>query len=526
MAAESQPDRSRFVEPLPSRPNLEKQQNLAKDLLRAAWRGDSAALERIRALHPRPPAPDAMLLADAQLVIARGYGFESWAAMKRKIESLTRTPVEQFVVALHAQDVDRVRELLEQHAEVRAAINRPISHFDSPPVMRAAKNLPLLDLLIEYGADINQKTSWWAGPFGILEYDITPEEAAPLVARGAAVDIFAAAHLGMFDRVRELLDADPSLVHARGGDGKTALHCARTPEIAQELIGRGAGIDVRCVDHESTPLQYHVRQSPAIARLLLERGARCEIFAAVALGDPALVDACLREDPHALEHRIGHGVYTVAHNGKRASTAAEIGIRRGDIYRWVLGHSLSVTDVAAKFGFPEVFAQLVGRGTPVQQLLSACSAGDRDRADRLVAEHPGLVASLNDNQQRLLVERVQAGDLKAVDLMLTLGFDTSVTGQDTGDALHWAAFLGDRAMVERVLAAGPALNVRDATHGGPALGWAIAGSTIGWRVETGEFAAVVQLLLDAGERVDASALPTGRDDVDQVLRRHLKFGII
>jgi hypothetical protein len=38
-----------------------------------------------------------MTLADAQLVIARGYGFESWAAMKRKIDSLTKTPVEHVV---------------------------------------------------------------------------------------------------------------------------------------------------------------------------------------------------------------------------------------------------------------------------------------------------------------------------------------------------------------------------------------------------------------------------------------------
>ena len=74
------------------------------------------------------------------------------------------------------------------------------------------KNLPVLDVLLEYGADLNLKSEWWAGPFGILESDITPEEAAPLIARGATVDIFAAAHLGMADRVRELVEADPSLV--------------------------------------------------------------------------------------------------------------------------------------------------------------------------------------------------------------------------------------------------------------------------------------------------------------------------
>ena len=68
-----------------------------------------------------------------------------------------------------------------------------------------------------------------------MESHCTPEEAAPLIARGAVVDVFAAAHLGMFDRVRELVERDPSLVHARGGDGKTPLHCARTVEIARFL---------------------------------------------------------------------------------------------------------------------------------------------------------------------------------------------------------------------------------------------------------------------------------------------------
>jgi hypothetical protein len=71
----SEQDRPAFVEPLPARPNLEMQQKRAKELLRAAWAGDEEALKRFRALHPSAPVPDALGLADAQLVIARGYGF-------------------------------------------------------------------------------------------------------------------------------------------------------------------------------------------------------------------------------------------------------------------------------------------------------------------------------------------------------------------------------------------------------------------------------------------------------------------
>ena len=77
-----------------------------------------------RALHPKPPACDALTLADTQLVVARGYGFESWAAMRRKIDSLTKTPIEQFRSALRAGDAEGVRALLEAHAEVREPSTR------------------------------------------------------------------------------------------------------------------------------------------------------------------------------------------------------------------------------------------------------------------------------------------------------------------------------------------------------------------------------------------------------------------
>src|SRR5438445_5818435 len=116
-------------------------------------------------------------------------------------DTLARTPVEQFVAALHAADVERVRTLLEEHADVRAVVNEPISYFDSRPIARAANNLPLLDVLLAHGADLNLKSTWWAGGFGVLETVHSPEEAAPLIERGAVVDVFAAANLGMFDRL-------------------------------------------------------------------------------------------------------------------------------------------------------------------------------------------------------------------------------------------------------------------------------------------------------------------------------------
>jgi len=432
------------------------------------------------------------------------------------------TPLQQFVSALHAQDLERVRALLEQHAEVRAAVNAPISYFDGRPVMRAAKNIPLLDLLLAHGADINLKSAWWAGGFGILESDLTPAQAAALIDRGATVDVWAAAHLGMFDRLRELVENDRGLVRARGGDGKTPLHYAKTVEMARYLVERGADVNARDVDHESTPAQYLVRDAPDVVRYLIARGASIDIFMAVALRDRALVDRSLDEDPAALDSRINEGRFRVRHDGAHPSTAEVIGDGRGDIYRWVLGHYLTPVEVASRLGYQDSVELLLGRASPSQHLLAACALADRATATQLVAEHPGIISSLTAPQQRTVAYRAYWNDTAAVALMVDLGFDTRLVGHDHGDALHWAAFLGNADMVRVLLARSPAIGVRDAGHGGTPLGWCVHGSMHGQKKKTGAFAEVARLLIDAGETVEPAMLPTGRDDVDEILRAGLK----
>jgi ankyrin repeat protein len=435
-----------------------------------------------------------------------------------------RTPaIKEFLAALHAGDAARVRELLTAHDEVRAVINAPISWFDSPPVTRASKNIPLLDVLLEFGADINRKSSWWAGPFGILDTRLTPEEAAPLVARGAVVDVFAAANLGMLDRLRELVDAEPSLVHARGGDGKTPLHWAHTVEVAEFLVDRGADVDARDVDHESTATQYLIRESPDVVRFLIARGAWFDIYIAVALRDPVLVERCLRDDPEALDHRIWHGKYHVVHDGTRASTREEIGDHRGDIYRWVFEPNATAIDVASMLGFDDIAGLLLPRATPVQRLLHACAKGDRAAADAVVASHPDVVSTLTPDRQRLICDRAYDNDTAAVALMLDLGFDPLARGVDRWEPIRWAAFHGNPGMTRLLLAHNPPLGVRDPSYGGPPLGQCIYGSLHGWSRNnpTANYPETVRLLIEAGDPVDQSWLPTGRDDIDAVIRTFL-----
>src|SRR4051812_26786204 len=71
--------------PLPPRPSLEFERKEAKALLRRLRDGDPEALARARARHPAigAPARDRIRLSDAQLVIAREYGFASWPRLVR-----------------------------------------------------------------------------------------------------------------------------------------------------------------------------------------------------------------------------------------------------------------------------------------------------------------------------------------------------------------------------------------------------------------------------------------------------------
>jgi hypothetical protein len=79
----------------------------------------------------------------------------------------------------------------------------------------------MIDLLLRSGADINVRSRHWAGGFGALDDD--GGLADFLIARGARIDAHATARLGMFDKLRELVTADPTVIAARGGDGQTPL---------------------------------------------------------------------------------------------------------------------------------------------------------------------------------------------------------------------------------------------------------------------------------------------------------------
>src|SRR5882724_2422895 len=83
---------------LPSRPSLDHLKYQAKDLLNGHRARKLEAFTRIRQSHPKFAGRGdheiqvaRLSLSDAQLVVAREYGFQSWAKLKRHVESLNRS---------------------------------------------------------------------------------------------------------------------------------------------------------------------------------------------------------------------------------------------------------------------------------------------------------------------------------------------------------------------------------------------------------------------------------------------------
>jgi ankyrin repeat protein len=105
--------------------------------------------------------------------------------------------------------------------------------------------------------------------------------------------------------------------------------------------------------------------------------------------------------------------------------------------------------------------------------------------------------------------------------MLAGGWPVDVTGDHGLTALQWAAWHGNAEMVREILRYHPQLELQDCEYKLSAVGAALHGSENSWHRDTGDYAATVQALLDAG-----AAAPKLTDDLEaseevrEVLRQH------
>jgi ankyrin repeat protein len=214
---------------LPEHPSLEFLKKVAKQRLRALRAKDANAQ-----------------LAQAQLQVAREYGFASWRALKAEVDRRRAPQITAFFRAAEAGDVERVRELLQHDASLvqeRTTGERTALHV-------SVEHPEVVFLLLQHGADPNAREKG---------DNVTP--------------LHLAAANKVLESVRLLLDAGAD-VHGHGD-----LHNG-------DVIGWATAED-----------------NQAVIDVLLEHGARHHIFSAMALRDRALVQKVVEENPGALERR-------------------------------------------------------------------------------------------------------------------------------------------------------------------------------------------------------------------------------
>lgn len=482
---------------LPARPNLEHLKNQAKLLLREALAGDKSALSRFShgGVTTQPK------LADALHVLAREYGFDTWPALKLHVELGSEDPAEALSAAIRSNKAELVRQVLSRHPSLRQTINEPLKGYDfgTPPLLAATWNQSreVAEVLLEFGADVNVRSQWWAGSFGVLD-SANPELAEYLIQRGATVDIHAAARLGKIERVRELLEADPKLVHARGGDGQLPLHFAATVEIAMLLLESGAEIDARDIDHESTAAQYMActRQMYSwrepyrhdVVRYLLSRGAAPDILMASAIGELALVERLLNENPDAVHVTVSDRDFPKQnpHSG-------------GTIYMYSFGNSKSPHVIAHEFGHKNVFDLLMQRSEPWLRLLQAAEIGDMSLVQQIQKTAP--LAKLSERAAWRIVGVALRNNTSALKTLLQCGWPATAAMENNQTALHFASWHGNVEAVEALLQRGATVTIFEMEFGGSPLAWALHGSLNSWERDKGDYPAVVRALLATGAAI-------------------------
>jgi hypothetical protein len=109
-------------------PNIDQLKRQAKDLLKAFLAGDPDAVAEVNA-HYRRRTPR-FALHDAQLVLARSYGFDSWPKLKAYVEGAT---IQRLAELVRAGDLDRVRSMLKARPELA---NMEMSYGDEATFRR------------------------------------------------------------------------------------------------------------------------------------------------------------------------------------------------------------------------------------------------------------------------------------------------------------------------------------------------------------------------------------------------------
>ena len=133
-------------------PDIHQLKRQAKELLQAFTTGDPDAAAEVNT-HYRGADRGAFALHDAQLVLARSYGFDSWPKLKAYVDGITVQRLADFV---RAGDLEQARSIIESRPEL---VNMTMSYGDEhrPLHFAVMGRLPaMVRLLMQHGADARE----------------------------------------------------------------------------------------------------------------------------------------------------------------------------------------------------------------------------------------------------------------------------------------------------------------------------------------------------------------------------------
>jgi len=134
---------------LPQQPNLEQLKKQAKELLERFRASELTAVTEVCQFE-RNPDPSHFALNDAQRVLARADGFESWPKLKAFVNGAT---IARFADAVKAGDMTKVRSMLASRPELVGKDRAGNDEHGGLHYAVLSRNAPMVKLLMEAGAD-------------------------------------------------------------------------------------------------------------------------------------------------------------------------------------------------------------------------------------------------------------------------------------------------------------------------------------------------------------------------------------
>lgn len=386
---------------LSARPNIGQYKKQAKALLRQLRSGDDAeATARLAQCHPRGGQREGQrqpALADAQLVLAREHGFESWPKFARQVEQLARENGPDFlfesaVDAVVDGNVAALARLLGRDPGLaRAASSRvhhgTLLHYVAANGVedyrqRSPQNaVQVARALLEAGADVNATANMYGQPASVLEMLVSSAHPAAAGVQGelAVLLLDRGAHAG----------ASLMLALAFGYAG-TAASIARRTGVDNVVAAAGLGrLDLveAFVDAEGA-LRPSVKLAPIPGMPHLPLTPKAQL-------EQALNLAALLNQPATVEFLLDLGVHPAA-PGSQGFTAAH----------WAAFH-----------GHRDVLRLLLKRNAPLEcesvygatVLATAAWAASR-RSDATGVDYAAIVADLLEHGARIEAVSLPCGN--------------------------------------------------------------------------------------------------------------------